>query len=146
MHFVSREGEGRDFKVSTVRERLKAALWTVGVESVTQLQEAWKKQFKNRKEVTKTLNRETARKWLRDAEEPKFITPALAAQLGELTGFAPTWINTGKEPPQTRRDLVPGAKELMEIYEKLKPGARTLILETARLAYKAASTEESITT
>lgn len=145
MRFRNLAAQEKDLNVTTVRGRIKASLWTIGIERVTELQTAWERKFGTKKDVQfKTLSRETARKWLRDVIEPTFLTPGYVSQLGELTGFSPTWLNTGNGEPQIKPppEVAPGARELVKIYERLDEDDRAMVLRNARNALKAMQTQK----
>ena len=137
LEVTNKQGLKRRVKVSTLRERMKAALWTIGVEEVTELVAAWKKKFPNDK-----FGRETGRKWLLADPEPRFLQPAKVNQLGFLTGFDPNWIQTGEGDPSGQKPISTEAREMLQVYGALKKERQKALLSMAKDALSAQKATE----
>ena len=137
LDFTNNQGNKRGFHVSTLRERIKASLWTIGVEDAKQLVASWKKAYPSDK-----FGREAARKWLNADAEPQFMKPETAIKLGALTGFDPNWIQSGTGDPRGSKTLTPKEREMLEIFAQLRPARQDRLIEAALDSLTTQSTME----
>lgn len=100
-------------RLSTLQGRLLAALETVGVFKVPDLQRKWRERFKE------DLSRATAHRWYNRSKPPHDIEYEFLFKLAELTNHSAIWIALGKGQPTRWRPVNTAQAEVLDLFDRL---------------------------